>query len=170
MLRREAIAIAADETAGALHDRLAALGARLIVETMRRFENDAPLEATPQPAEGVIYAAKIDRRERRIDWTATATVLDRKIRALTPTPGATAAWRGTAFRILAAAPGDSRSAGQAPGTVVRVCSAGIDVACGANTSLRLSAVQPSGGRAMPAAAFAAGRGIAAGATFEMAVD
>jgi len=168
MLRRASIPIAADETAGTLHDRLATLGARLVVETLRLIADDAVVEATPQPATGVTYAAKIDRAERRIDWTATATALDRKIRALSPAPGATAAWRGTAFRIVAATVGNSESGAPAPGTVVRVTRAGIDVACGAHTTLRLTAVQPAGGRAMTAAAFAAGRGVAAGVSFETA--
>ena len=119
MLRRESIPIAAAETAGTLHDRLATLGARLIVETLRLIEQDGVVEATPQPATGVTYAAKIDRAERRIDWTATATVLDRKVRAFSPAPGATAAWGGTAVRIVAATVPDSQSGDPAPGTVVR---------------------------------------------------
>jgi methionyl-tRNA formyltransferase len=170
MLRRESIPIAADETAGTLHDRLATLGARLMVETLRLIEDDAGVEATTQPATGVTYAAKIDRAERRIDWTATATVLDRKVRAFSPAPGATAVWRGTAFRIVAATVGNSESGDSAPGTVVRVTRAGIDVACGAHTTLRLTALQPAGGRAMTAAAFAAGRGVVAGVPFETSVN
>jgi methionyl-tRNA formyltransferase len=166
VLRRESLPITAAETAGTLHDRLAALGARLIVETLRLIENDASVEAMPQPAAGVSYAAKIDRAERRVDWTSTATVLDRKVRALSPAPGATAAWRGTAFRIVAAMVPGSASGAAAPGTVVRVIPAGIDVACGALTTLRLTAVQPAGGRAMTAAAFAAGRGVVAGVQFD----
>ena len=170
MLRRESIPIAAAETAGTLHDRLASLGARLIVETLRLMERDAVGDATPQPATGVTYAAKIDRAERRIDWTASAPVLDRKVRAFSPAPGATAAWRGTAFRIVAATVLDSDSGDPAPGSVVRVTRAGIDVACGAHTTLRLTAVQPAGGRAMTAAAFAAGRGVVAGTPLESADD
>jgi methionyl-tRNA formyltransferase len=168
MLRREPIGIAPDETAGTLHHRLATLGARLIVETLRQIDRDGAIAATPQPATGVTYAAKISRAERRIDWTASATVLDRKVRALSPAPGATAAWGETAFQIVAAAVGDSGSEGRPPGTVARISRAGIDVACGSNTTLRLSAVQPAGGRVMTAAAFAAGRGIAAGALLETA--
>ncbi len=168
MLRRESIPIAADETAGTLHDRLATLGARTIVETLELLEKGAAVEATPQPATGVTYAAKIDRAERCIDWTATAPVLERKVRAFSPAPGATAAWRNTAFRIVAATVPASGSGDPVPGTVVRVTHAGIDVACGARTTLRLTAVQPAGGRAMTAAAFAAGRGVVAGALFESA--
>ena len=58
-----------------MHDRLATLGARLIVETLRQIDRDGAIAATPQPATGVTYAAKISRAERRIDWTASATVL-----------------------------------------------------------------------------------------------
>jgi methionyl-tRNA formyltransferase len=114
----------------------------------------------------VTYAAKIDRAERRVDWTADAGTLERKVRAFSPAPGATAGWRGTPLRIVAATVLDSGAADPAPGTVVRVGNAGIDVACAAGTTLRLTAVQPAGGRPMTAAAFAAGHGVVAGAAFD----
>ena len=168
MLRRESIPIAADETAGSLHDRLATLGARLIVETLQQLESAAVVEATPQPAAGVTYAGKIDRAERRLDWTAPAPALERKVRAFSPAPGATAVWRGAPLRIVAATALEADDTGGAPGVIARITRAGIDVACGMRTALRLTAVQPSGGRAMTAAAFVAGHGIAAGSAFETA--
>ena len=166
MLCRESSPIAAGETAGTLHDRLATLGARMIVETLRVMDSGVAIKPTPQPSTGVTYAAKIDRSERRVAWTADAAVLERKVRAFSPAPGATAVWRGTPLRIVAATVLDSGAADTAPGTVVRVGNAGIDVACGSRTTLRLTAVQPAGGRSMTAAAFAAGHGVVAGAPFD----
>ena len=92
-------------------------------------------------------------------------MLERKVRAFSPAPGATAVWRRTPLRIVAATVLDG-AADTAPGTVVRVGNAGIDVACGSRTTLRLTAVQPAGGRSMAAAAFAAGHGVVAGAPFD----
>jgi len=148
-----------------LHDRLAAVGARLIVTTLRALERD---DVTPsaQPAAGVTYAAKIDRGERPVDWSAPAAAIDRKVRALSPAPGATASWRGAALRIVSAGQHASKTQEALPGTVVAVSASGIDVACGGDTVLRLIELQPGGGRAMTAAAFAAGRAVVPGARFD----
>jgi methionyl-tRNA formyltransferase len=167
MIRQEPIPIAADETAGTLHDRLARLGARLIVDTLQASDGrPGGLGSTPQPATGVTYAAKIDRTERRVDWSATAVAIDRKVRALSPAPGATAVWRGAPFRIVAATVVGEAVGDRAPGTVVSVTGAGIDVACGNGSTIRLTGLQPAGGRAMTAAAFAAGRGVGPGALLD----
>ena len=166
MLAVEPVLIADRDTAGTLHDRLADVGARLIVETLRDLEN-GKVRSTPQPAAGVTYATKIDRAERAIDWRAPALAIDRKIRALSPAPGATASWRGAAVRIVEAIPVAARSS-ERPGTVVAVNAAGIEVACGENTVLRLTQLQPAAGRPMPAAAFAAGRALAPGKRFDEA--
>jgi len=166
MLAVEPVPIADRDTAGTLHDRLADVGARLIVETLQDLEN-GKVRATPQPAAGVTYATKIDRAERAIDWRAPALAIDRKIRALSPAPGATVSWRGAAVRIVEAIPVAARS-NEGPGTVVAVNAAGIDVVCGENTVLRLTQLQPAAGRPMPAAAFAAGRALAPGTRFDEA--
>ena len=84
VLLREALPIGPTETTADLHDRLKDLGARLIVRALA----DLPLPATPQAADGVVYAAKIDKAEARIDWSQPAQVIDRQIRALSPFPGA----------------------------------------------------------------------------------
>jgi len=162
-----AIPVAADETAGALHDRLAVLGARLIVEALAVVARDGVIRATPQPAAGVTYAAKLDRGERSLDWSADAAKLDRKIRALSPAPGATVSRQRAALRIVAAVPLDQLAAAdRTPGTVVAVTREGIDVACGRGSTLRLTVVQPPSGRSMAASAFAAGHGIAPGVRFD----
>jgi methionyl-tRNA formyltransferase len=84
VLAERRTAIGAEETTADLHDRLSGMGAGLIVETLARL----PLPATAQPADGVTYAAKIDKTEARIDWTRPASEIDRQIRGLSPFPGA----------------------------------------------------------------------------------
>jgi methionyl-tRNA formyltransferase len=84
VLLREALPIGAEETTADLHDRLARWAAALIVEALGRL----PPAAVPQPAEGVTYAAKIDKAEARIDWSRPAVEVDRLIRGLSPFPGA----------------------------------------------------------------------------------
>ena len=85
VLLRQATPIGAEETTADLHDRLSTMGADLILQAMDRLP-DLPLQ--PQSAEGVTYAAKIDKAEARIDWTLPAEQVDRQIRGLSPFPGA----------------------------------------------------------------------------------
>ena len=82
VLLQEAVAIAPDDTAQTLHDRLAALGARLIVRAL-----DQSFVAKPQDDAQATYAAKIDKREARIDWSEPAGAIERKVRAFNPVPG-----------------------------------------------------------------------------------
>ena len=162
------VAIAPHDTAASLHDRLAEVGAHAIVATLGRLAHDGTLAATPQPAEGVTYAAKVGRRDAALDWSAGAVTLDRRVRAFTPAPGAHASFRGEAIKIHRALP-ISRERGAAPGEVIARSADGLDVACGADPAegaLRLVEVQPAGGRRMPAHAWAAGRGIERGARFD----
>ena len=173
IVRRRAIPIDPRETAGSLHDRLAALGAESIVEVIGALARDGRLDAVPQSAEGVTWAAKIGSADEAIDWTQGPALVDRRIRALTPSPGAVARWQGRPAKILEAWPvaatGDREAvSGVPPGTVLRVGPAGIEVACGLGAeagALRLVRVQPAGGRPMAASAFAAGRRIALGERF-----
>ncbi|HSC97629.1 MAG TPA: methionyl-tRNA formyltransferase [Casimicrobiaceae bacterium] len=166
IIARQELPIGPRETAGSLHDRLASVGARLIVETLATLERDGRLESTPQPDQGVTYAAKIERSDRVVAWTATADAVDRKVRALSPAPGAVVAWGETPVRIVEAEPlpgGEANGAGV--GEVIALARDGIDVCCGAHTALRLRRLQPAGGRVMSASAFAAGRGVAVGSRF-----
>jgi methionyl-tRNA formyltransferase len=87
VLASSVVRIDALETAGTLHDRLAPIGAALLVETMAAVEQGRAIE-TPQPAEGVTYAKKIRPKEARINWSAPAVEVDRRIRGLSPFPGA----------------------------------------------------------------------------------
>ena len=121
MLLKEDLPIAADMNAGALHDVLAEMGARLIVQALDQLPG---LKPVPQPAEGVTYAAKITKEECRIDWCRSVAELDRHIRGLSPAPGAFTEIDGERLTILAAdlAPGSG-----APGTVI---DDRLTIACG----------------------------------------
>ncbi|MDI9335212.1 MAG: methionyl-tRNA formyltransferase [Cytophagales bacterium] len=96
MLLKQSLPIATDDTTQTLHDKLAALGAGLIQQALRDY---AQLQATPQPAAGVTYAAKISKQESAIDWSQSAAVIERKIRALNPAPGCTAELNGETVKV-----------------------------------------------------------------------
>ena len=140
----ERVAIGADETAGALHDRLAVLGADLMVRALAALARGS-LAATPQADEGVTYAAKIDKAEARIDWRRPAGELHDHIRGLSPFPGAWFAGPdGRRVKVLRAAKADGAGA---PGTVLDDA---LTVACG-EAALRLVELQREGRGAMAAA-------------------
>ena len=161
------VPIAHDETAATLHDKLAATGARAIVTVLGRLAHDGTLASTPQPMDGVTYASKIGPRDAALDWSQSAVVLDRRVRAFDPVPGAHARFGDEAVKIRRAR-AISRHVDAAPGEVIASGADGVDVACGpaaAEGALRLIEVQPAGGKRMRADAYAAGRGIARGALF-----
>jgi methionyl-tRNA formyltransferase len=141
-LLREKIAIGVSTIAATLHDELAALGARLIVETLDRLEQIVP---QPQPANGVTYAKKISRAEGQIDWRKSAIELERQVRALD-------CWfeaKGERVKLLAAALSEERGA---PGTILDTVPT---VACDAG-ALRLARLQRPGRAAVDGAAFLRG--------------
>ena len=161
MLLAQAIDIAPDDTTASLTARLADLGAELLVQALRSV---AALVAEPQPAAGVTYAAKIEKAEAWLDWTAAATVLARKVRAFDPFPVALARMGETPIKIWRAEPREN-SAAAAPGTIVAIGPGGIDVACGAGC-LRLTELQRPGGKRLLAREFLAGFPLAAAQQFE----
>ncbi|SDY36947.1 methionyl-tRNA formyltransferase [Collimonas sp. OK242] len=151
MLLIEKMAIGADDTTGTLHDKMAKLGGDMIVEALRRVEQNA-LPATPQPEQGVSYAAKIGKEEAALDFTLPADVLERKIRAFNPFPAASAAFAGVALKLWQAkvVASDGR---HAPGTIVSADPHdGVIVACGSD-ALRITELQKPGGKRLPAAEF-----------------
>jgi methionyl-tRNA formyltransferase len=151
MLLVERIAIDDTDTTGSLHDKLAALGGRMIVEALQKMAQ-GPLEAVPQPEEGVTYAAKIGKEEAKLDWTLPAAELARKVRAFNPFPGAHGQAGSTTVKIWQAQPVDG--SGQ-PGQVLQADGQGIVVACGAG-ALRLTELQKPGGKRLAAAEFLKG--------------
>ncbi|MBI1418664.1 MAG: methionyl-tRNA formyltransferase [Limimaricola sp.] len=139
VLLRAATAIGPEETTGELHDRLAALGASLIVQALARLDG---LRPKPQPTDGVTYAAKIDKAEARVDWTRPAPEVDRLIRGLSPFPGAWCEVAGERVKLL----GSRRAAGSgAPGTVLT----GFTIACGTG-AVEITRAQREGKRPLPA--------------------
>lgn len=156
MLVKRAIAIGADETAGELHDRLAALGAQLIVEALKNLP--PPVK---QDAALATYAAKITKDEAAIDWTAEATQVARAVRAYNPFPGAATAYQGERIKIWRA----RAVAGMgAPGTLCDSAPGVLRVACGVG-ALDVLELQRAGGKSLPAAAFLAGNPMPAGSRF-----
>jgi methionyl-tRNA formyltransferase len=155
MLLVREVTIGETQTAGELHDVLADTGAAAIVQALRALGSTG-LAAVPQPEDGVTYAAKLDKAEAALDFSLSADVLARRVRAFNPVPGATLrlpglddpvkVWRAEALPGAAAA---------APGTVLRATPQGIDVAA-AEGILRLLELQKAGGRRQPADIFVRG--------------
>jgi methionyl-tRNA formyltransferase len=161
VLLRDELPITPQDTGGTLHDKLALLGARLIVAALDGLARGT-LQPTPQSTEGVTYAAKIEKHETRLDWSRSATEAERQVRAFSPVPGAGARVRGAELKILRAGVVEARGA---PGTIVAAGADGIVVACGGG-ALRLEELQRAGGRRLPAAAFRRGFPLAPGDRFE----
>lgn len=160
MLLKEATAIAPADTTGSLHDRLAALGGRLIVEALE-LAACGGLRPEAQPEEGVTYAHKIEKAEAAIDWAQPAAMIERRIRAFDPFPGAVTSLRGEALKVWRAELlGDAPPA--APGTVLAAAAAGIDVRCGEG-ALRCTELQRAGGKRLAAADLLRGFAVEAGA-------
>ena len=166
MLLKEALDIAADDTTGSLHDRLADLGGRMIVETLE-LAACGGLSPVRQPAEGVTYAAKIDKAESVIDWTQPAAVLARRARAFTPTPGLATSLGTEAVKVWRVAAEDGNAGGAVPGQVLSVGADGLRVATGQGV-LNLLELQRPGGKRLPAREFLQGFPVSAGQKFEAA--
>ena len=162
MLCIERMPIAADDDTGRLHDKLAELGGRMVVDALAQAEG-GPLARTPQPAEGVCYAAKIDKSEAALDWRTPAAVLERRIRAFQPAPGASAVLDGLALKVWRAQvrPGQGE-----PGTVLAAGPEGVDVATGEGV-LRLQRLQKAGGKPLDAVEFLRGQAIVPGQRFDL---
>jgi methionyl-tRNA formyltransferase len=141
------------DTAGDLLTRLAGSGAQLLLATLDGIEAGA-LVAQPQPAEGISLAPRIEAADARVDWSLPAHVVDRRIRGVTPAPGAWTTWRGDRLRIGPVVPvtdGPALAAGE-----VSVAAGGVHVGTGDGRSVRLGDVQPAGKRLLPAADWARG--------------
>jgi len=150
------VAIRADDTGASLHDRLAAAGAGLLKDFIAALKKDA-VRLTPQAADGVTYAHKISPAEARLDWTAPAIEIDRRIRGLSPFPGAWFEAKGERIKALLSRP--AAGAG-APGSVLDT-DGRLIVACGEG-AVELLTVQRAGRSAQDAAAFLRGFALRAG--------
>lgn len=166
MLAVERTPVRADDTGQTLHDRLATLGAALLVRTIPGWVAGT-VPAVPQPADGVTYARKISKEDGAVDWRRPAVEIERRLRAFDPWPGSWTRlagpagggriklWRAVAVDAAAEAP---------PGMVLAAGPAGLVVRCGEG-ALNLQELQREGRRRLPAREFLAGNAIPAGARF-----
>lgn len=159
MLAMQSLPIAIDDTTGTLHDKLATLGADMIVAALAQLEN-GDLPATPQPQAGVTYAAKIAKEEALLDLKQSATEVARKIRAFNPFPGASALFNDVAVKFwLAEALADNGNG--TPGQVLRADAEGVVIACGSG-AVRVTQLQKPGGKRLAAREFLQGFTLAGG--------
>lgn len=157
ILMQRALAVTADDDAQTLHDRLAQLGATMIVTALDALTKGVA-QCRPQPQEGATYAPKIGKVEAVLDWGCPASVLERAIRAFRPAPGARSTLRGETLKIWSArvAPGQGD-----PGTVLEAGPAVLRVACGEGV-LDILELQRAGGRRLAAGEFLRGVTVRAG--------
>lgn len=166
VLLMEPVDLAPQETTASLHDKLADVGGRLMVEALELLACGG-LQPRPQAEEGVCYAHKIEKAEAPLDWSQPALSLERRIRAFDPFPGATARFGDEVLKVwkAQARPGPSSNVVAAPpvmpGTVLAVHPDGVEVACGQG-SLMLLELQRAGGRRQPASTVAQSLHWAAG--------
>jgi methionyl-tRNA formyltransferase len=161
MLLREAVDIGSDDNTARLHDRLADLGGKMIVEALSRI---GTLTRTPQPAEGVTYANKVEKHEALIDWAQPADAIVRRIRAFDPFPGANSPLDGETVKLWAAHSAGSPEASAAPGTILAVSDAGVAVAA-ADSVVNVTELQRPGGKRLPVADFLRGFDLKPGQVF-----
>ncbi|MFI4914209.1 MAG: methionyl-tRNA formyltransferase [Steroidobacterales bacterium] len=167
ILRQQTLPVAADATAGNLHDSLAALGAQLLLEVIGELA-DGRARGLPQAESGATYAAKVDKAEAQIDWQASAAAIDRKVRAFNPWPIAETRLRpvtglqAVQVRIWSARPctvGASGAGDALPGTVLRLEQGALIIACG-DGALAVRSLQLAGRRVVTAAEFAQAHALA----------
>lgn len=159
ILAQRATPIRIDENAAQLFDRLAQMGAELLVETVAGIEAGT-VKAVPQDESGASHAPMLSRELSPMDWNRTARQLHDQVRGLYPWPAATAVVDGVRCKILRTVLAED-AGGQAPGTVIQADKKGLRVACGSGT-LEILELQPDGKKAMAASAFLMGHPIRTG--------
>jgi methionyl-tRNA formyltransferase len=148
MLLAEATPISASDTASTLHDRLAEIGARRVVDALAQLEQGS-LKATPQPEQGATYAHKIDKAEAAIDWLLPAAQIERRLRAFDPFPGCTASVAGQVLKIWRGQVGDGSGT---PGQPLPSTPDRLIIGCGQG-ALEVLELQAPGGRRITAREF-----------------
>ena len=152
MLLEETLPILTPDTTATLHDKLADMGAALIVKALTQVGHFRPVK---QPTEGVTYAHKIEKTEAAIDWTLSAQLLSQRIRAFDPFPGMTAQMAGELVKVWQAqvlTDPHFKTRDAKPGTLLAVNESGLQVACGEGV-LCLTQLQKPGGKRQPVADF-----------------
>ncbi|MBU4518986.1 MAG: methionyl-tRNA formyltransferase [Gammaproteobacteria bacterium] len=160
MLLVERLPIAADDSTGSLHDRLAVLGGRLMVEALE-LAACGGLRPVPQPADGVTYAHKIEKAEAAINWALPAATIERRVRAFNPFPGAGTALAGEAIKVWRAHAEPDNPVAANAGQVLSADPHGIRIATGDGV-LVLDELQRAGGKRLPAADFLRGFALTPG--------
>ncbi len=151
---QQAINISACDTLGSLHDKLAVLGGKLIVEALQRAASGT-LTVHAQPVAGVTYASKISRGEAQIDFHETADQIERKVRAFNPAPGAWLLWQDKPVKVWQA---KILVDSGVPGKVLRADEQGIVIACGQG-ALCITELQMPGGKKQTVAQWLAGHTV-----------
>lgn len=161
MLLVETTPIASTDTTADLHDRLAALGGRMIVEALELAASGG-LQPVPQPVQGVTYAHKIEKAESSIDWTLPAQAIGQRIRAFDPFPGASTTLGSEVIKVWGyVIDSYERLIDKRCGLILSVNGEGVTVACGEGV-LRLTVLQRAGGKRLPVADFLRGFDIQPG--------
>jgi methionyl-tRNA formyltransferase len=164
MLLKEALPIADSDTTSTLHDKVATLGARMVVQALADAAQGV-LQPVVQPVEGVTYAHKIDKDEAPIRWADDAAAIVRRIRAFNPFPGASTVLDGEVIKVWAAQAQATETA--APfGQIVAVAPGGIAVAA-MNSVVLLTELQRPGGKRLPVADFLRGMPLQVGQRFDL---
>lgn len=153
----ERLPITADDTTASLHDTLAELGGRMIVQALE-LAACGGLKCTPQPADGVNYAHKIEKAESLIDWSESAEVIARRLRAFNPFPGGATSLGSEAIKVWGAV---AEEGSGAAGTVLSADVQGVRVACGSGV-LNMTLLQRAGGKRLAAGDFLRGFELPAG--------
>ena len=160
---QRSLAIGDQETAGQLQERLARLGAPLLVESLDALEAGT-LAGLPQDPSAATYAPILRKEDGRIDWKMEAAAIERRVRAFDPWPAASTTNRGRWLRIWKARPLPTAPAGprSQPGEILQASREGLRVACGGGSLLDVLELQPEGRRRMSSAEAVAGRYFGAG--------
>lgn len=162
IISQAATPIDPDETVEALHDRLAELGARLLVDTVTQIAAGTATR-TPQDPEKVTFAPMLSRELSPMDWTKPARALHDQVRGLIPWPAAVAELSGVRCKVYATKV-DGQTTSKEPGTVVQADKKGLKIACGDGSVLEICELQPDGKKRMAASAFLLGRPIPEGSS------
>lgn len=160
ILSQQGIAITDEDDSGTLHERLALLGADMIVRVLSALQAGRAGER-PQSEEGVTYASKVHKAETILDWSRPAADLARAVRAFRPAPGAGTFIDGMPAKVWRASASSEAPGAAAPGTVLRAQPEGLLVACGEG-ALAITELQRAGGRRLPVAEFLRGQPLSAG--------
>ena len=161
ILLAQSVAIAAHETSGSLHDKLADLGARLMLDALQMRAQER-LPRTAQPIQGLSYARKIEKHEALIDWNSQSALIERRVRAFNPFPGCSTQLGEESIKVWGAALAEQELApGTQAGTVLRLEEDAIVVAA-ADGALGLTQLQRAGGKRLAAAEFLRGFPITTG--------